>query len=109
MDERQERDVEFIIAHKYLAKPFELLKESFNHMALLIGMPVHMPRIIDIDLRRNCIDSILRINAVLYRLCTIGFIADDIASLDINLAEQRDGILGIVVIAGTEQKSKRIT
>ena len=39
VDESQERSVEFVIARKYPAKPFELLEEAFNQMALL--EPVH--------------------------------------------------------------------
>ena len=108
MDERQEGDVEFVIASKYPAKPFEFLKETFNQMALLVGIPIYQPWIADIALRRNRIDSILRIDVFSNCLGTIGFITEDIAPLDIDLAEQRDSVLGIVVIAGTEQKRKRI-
>ena len=77
-------------------------------MALLVGVPVHVPRIANVALRRNRIESVLRINVVSDCFRTIGFIAKDIAPINSDLAEQRDGVLGIVVIAGTEQKSKRI-
>ena len=77
-------------------------------MALLVDIPIYRPWIIDIALGRNRIDSILRIDVFSNCLGPIGFIAEDIAPLDINLAEQRNSVLGIVVIAGTEQKSKRI-
>ena len=40
--------------------------------------------------------------------CVIGMLSENIAPLDIDLAEQRDGVLGVVAIAGTEQKNKRI-
>ena len=59
MDKGQEGDVGFVIASKYPAKPFELLKEAFNQMALLVGMPIYRPRITDIALWRNCISGIL--------------------------------------------------
>ena len=108
MDERQERGIEFVVASKYPTKPFELLKETFNQMAFFVGVPVHKPRIVDVAFRWNCIDSILRIDVVPDHFGSIGFIAENIAPLDIDLAEQRDGMPGIVVIAGTEQKSKRI-
>ena len=78
-------------------------------MALLVGIPIYRPWIADIALGRNRIDSILRIDVFSDCLGAIGFIAEDIAPFDINLAKQRDGVLGIVVITGTEQKSKRIT
>ena len=58
MDERQERDIAFVIACKYPAKPLELLKEAFNQMAFLVGVPVHRPRIVDVAFRWNRIDSI---------------------------------------------------
>ena len=77
-------------------------------MPLLVGVPIYRPWIADITLGWNRIDSILRIDVFSNYLGAIGFIAEDIAPFDINLAEQRDGVLGIVVIAGTEQKSKRI-
>ena len=38
----------------------------------------------------------------------IGFITKTIAPINFDLAEQRDGVLGIMIIAGTDQKSKRI-
>ena len=109
MDERQEGDVEFVIASKYPAKPFEFLEETFNQMALLVGVLVYRPRVVDVALWRDCISSILRNDVFSNCLGTIGFIAENITPLYINLAEQRDSVLGIVVIAGTEQKSKRIT
>ena len=87
MDERQERGIEFVVASKYPTKPFELLKETFNQMALLISIPIYQPWIADIALRWNRIGSILRINVFSYCLRTIGFIAEDIAPLDIDLAE----------------------
>ena len=108
MDERQKRGIEFVIACKNPAKPLELLKEAFYQMTLLVGIPIYWPWIADIALGWNRIGSILRINVFSYCLRTIGLIAEDIAPLDIDLAEQRDGVLGIVVITGTEQKSKRI-
>ena len=108
MNKRQERDIEFVIASKYPAKPFELLKEAFNQMTLFVGIPIYRPWIADIALGRNRIDCILRIDVVPYRFGPIGFISENIASLDIDLSKQRDGVPGIVVIAGTEQKSKRI-
>ena len=77
-------------------------------MAFLVGIPIYRPWIADIALGWNRIGSILRTNVFSYCLGTIGFIAEDIAPLDIDLAEQSDGMLGIVVIAGTEQKSKPI-
>ena len=77
-------------------------------MALLVGIPIYRPWIADIALRRNRIDSILRIDVFSNCLGTIGFIAEDIAPFDVALAKQRDGVLGIMIIAGTEQKSKRI-
>ena len=108
MDKCQKGNVEFVIASKDPAKPFEFLKEAFNQMTLLIGIPIYRPWIADIALGRNRIDSVLRINVFSNCLGTIGLIAEDIAPLDINLAEQSDSVLGIVVIAGTEQKSKWI-
>ena len=108
IDERQKRSIKFVIACKYPAKPFELLKEAFNQMAFFVGVPVHRPRNVDVAFRRNRIDCILRINVVPDHFGPIGFISENIAPLDIDPAEQRDSVLGIVVIAGTEQKSKRI-
>ena len=59
MDEGQERDIKFVIACKYLAKPLEFLKEAFNQMAFFVSVPVHKPQIVDVAFRRNRIDSIL--------------------------------------------------
>ena len=39
MNERQERGIEFVIACKYPAKPFEFLKEAFYQMPFLVGVP----------------------------------------------------------------------
>ena len=59
MDERQERDIAFVIAYKYPEKSLELLKEAFNQMALFVSVPVHRLRIVDVDLRWNRIGSVL--------------------------------------------------
>ena len=59
MYEGQERGIELVVASKYPAKPFEFLKEAFNQMAFLVGVPVHKPRIVDVAFRWNRIDSIL--------------------------------------------------
>ena len=77
-------------------------------MPFLVGVPVHRPGVVDVALWRDRIGSILLIDVVSYRFGPIGFIAKDIAPLNIDLAEQGDGVLGIVAITGTEQKSKRI-
>ena len=66
MNERQEGDIEFVIASKYPAKPFEFLKETFNHMALLVGIPIYRPWIAVIALGWNRIRSILRIDVCGY-------------------------------------------
>ena len=63
--------------------------------------------------RRHClgrdrIDSTLRMDVFSDRFRAVCFVAEDIASCTIDLAEQRDSVNGIVVIAGTEQKSQRI-
>ena len=108
MDKCQELDVEFIIACKYSAKPFELLKKAFNQMALLVGVPVYRPRVVDVALWRDRISSILRNDVFSDRFRTVCFVTEDIAPSNIDLAEQWDSVNGIVVTAGTEQKSKRI-
>ena len=59
MDERQERGIEFVIACKNPAEPFEFLKEALNQMALLVGVPVHRPWVVDAALRWNRIGGIL--------------------------------------------------
>ena len=108
VDEGQKRSVEFVIASKHSAKPLEFLKEAFNQVPFFVGIPINRPRIGNIALGRNRIGGFLRINIVADRFCTVCLIAQNIAPLNVDLAEQGYGVLGIVVIAGTEQKSKRI-
>ena len=55
-------------------------------MAFLVGAPIHRSRVVDINLRRDRIGRILRTNVVPHRLGPIGFIAKDIAPLNIDLA-----------------------
>ena len=77
-------------------------------MPFLVGIAINRPRIGNIALRWNRIGGFLRINIVPDRFRTIRFIAEDIASLDVDLAEQWYGVFGVVVITRTEQKNKWI-
>ena len=74
-------------------------------MPFFVGVPINRPRIGNIALRWDRIGCFLRINIVADRFCAI---RKNIASLNIDLTEQGDRVLGIMVIAGTKQKSKRI-
>jgi len=42
------------------------------------------------------------------RLCSARLISKDIVSLNVELAEQRNGMNGIMVVAGTEHESQWI-
>ena len=108
VDERQKRSVKLVIASEYSTKPLEFLKEALNEMALLVGIPIYRPWIVDITLRWDRINSILGNDIFPDRFRTVCFVAEDIASRNIDLAEQRDRVNRIVIIAGTEQKSQRI-
>ena len=107
MDEGQEGSIKLVIASKDPSKPLELLEEAFNQMPFFVGVPINRPRIRNIALRWDRIGGFLRINIVADRFCAIRFITKNIASLNIDLTEQGDRVLGIMIIAGTEQKSKR--
>ena len=70
-------------------------------------MPIKRPRIRNVTLGWNRIGGFLRINIVANRFRAICLITKNIASLNVDLTEQGDRVLGIMIIAGTEQKRKR--
>ena len=76
-------------------------------MPFFVGVPINRSRIRNIALRWDRIGGFLRINIVADRFCAICLITKNIASLNVDLTEQGDRVLGIMIIAGTEQKSKR--
>ena len=71
-------------------------------------MPVHWPQVVYVTLWRDRIDSILGNDVFSDCSHTVRFVTEDIAPSNIDLAEQRDSMNGLVVIARTEQKNKRI-
>ena len=78
MDKRQERGIKLVIASKYPAKPVELLKEAFNQMARLVGVPVYKPWIVNIAFRRffPTIGTLMRLSLSVssYRFLPIGLV-----------------------------------
>ena len=71
-------------------------------------MPIHRPWVVAVILWWDCIGSVPGIDVLTDCFGIVRFVTGYVAALDLNLAEQRDGVLGIVAITGTEQKSKRI-
>ena len=74
-------------------------------MPLSVGMPIYRPGITDIALWRDCIGGLLRNNVLSDRLCSVRLISKDIASLNVDLAEQRNGMGGIMVVAELSMKA----
>ena len=103
-DKGKERRVELVVAGKDPAKPFDFLKETFNQMALLIGMPIHRPRDVAVALWRDRVGSVLGNDVRTDRFGIVRFVTKYVVALDINLAEQRDCMLGIMVVPSAEQK-----
>ena len=77
-------------------------------MALLIGMPIHRPRVVEVALWRDRVGSVLGNDVRTDRFGIVRFVTKYVAALDPNLAEQRDRVLGIMFISSTEQKRHRI-
>ena len=100
----KERSVELIIAGKKPTKSFEFLKETFNQMALFVGVPVHGPRIVDVALGWDGISSCLGDDVLADRFRGIRFVAKDVTALNLNLAEQWDRVFGVMVISSAKQK-----
>ena len=71
-------------------------------MPFFVGMPINRPRIRNVALGWNRIGGFLRINIVADRFCAIRLITKNIASLNVDLTEQGDRVLGIMAIAGTD-------
>ena len=72
-------------------------------MALFICVPVHRPRSIAVLSGWNGIGGPLGCNILADRFCSVRLIAKDIASLDVNLLEQRYSMGGIMISAGRER------
>jgi len=81
-----------------------LLEEAFDQMTFLVCMPVFA-----VALRRNRVCSFLRQYIITDCLRPIGFITQDVAAFDADFLEQRDGMFGIMLVAGTKHKGDRIT
>ena len=107
-DKGQEGIVELVVAGKNSAEPFELLEKAFHQMAFLIGMPVYRPWIVGAALRRDRIGGPLGNDVLADCFGVVCFVAEDIAALNFYLTEQRDCVLGIMVIPSAEQKVQGI-
>ena len=77
-------------------------------MALLICMPIHRPWVAAVILWRDCIGSVLGFDVLTDCFGIVRFITKYVAALNLNLAEQRDRVLGIMFVSRTEQKRHRI-
>ena len=107
-DKSKESSVELIISSKYPTEPLELLEEALNRMALLIGVIINRPGVGFIAFGRDCIARFMGCNVRTDCLCAISLISKDVTPTNIDLIQQRDRMLGIMVVAGTEQESKWI-
>ena len=104
----KERVIQLVIASKYPAKPFDLLKETLDQMSFPVGVVIHWPRFRGVVLRRYGIARLLTDDIISDCFCAISLVAKDVAVLDLNLTEQWYGVFGIMIITTAEQKGNRI-
>ena len=109
MDKRKEGHSKLIIACSDPAKNFEFIEETLNQMTFFISVEIAEPRLDHIAFGWDRIRCSLLRNVGANGLCSICFIAQNVASGNIHFRNQIDGGAGIKDVSTGKQKMNRIS
>ncbi len=104
MDKRKKGRSELIIACSDPAKNFEFIEEALDQVAFLISVEITKPRLNHITFGWDRIRCSLLRNVGANGLCSICFIAQNVASGNIHFRKQIDGGTGVKDVSASKQK-----
>ena len=100
--------ISFVITSGNPAKPLWFLEKAFDHMAILIDMPVATPRSDRIAFRRNCIFTVCSLNIIKNLIRSICFVGKNITFGQCKARQKFYSYCRIIDISCCKQKCKRI-
>ncbi len=109
INKSQKGVIRFVIACCHTPNPFDFLEEAFDQMALLVKPPITVTLDNPIGLRWNN-----RSSSPLFKIIqnSIGIecsVSQDVATLNLNLIKQFNGMGGVVVISRRQKELYCIT
>ena len=105
MHERQKGHSQLVITGSNSAKNLELIEKALDQMPLLVSMEITGPGVDAIFPGRNGIVGLLLRDIVPDLLRTIGLVAQNVASGNLQLREQINGRTCVMNLTAGEQKS----
>lgn len=109
MDKRKEGHSKLIIACSDPAKNFEFIEETLNQMTFFISVEIAEPRLDHIAFGWDRIRCSLLCDVSANGLCSVCFIAQNVAARNIHFRKQIDGGAGIKDVSTGKQKMNRIS
>ena len=100
--------ISLVITSGNPAKPLKFLEKAFDHMAILIDMPVATPRSDRIAFRRNCIFTVCSLNIIKNLIRSICFVGKNITFGQFKARQKFYSYCRIIDISCCKQKFKRI-
>ena len=104
MDKRKEGHGELIIACSDPAKNFEFIEETLNQMTFFISVEIAEPRLDHIAFGWDRIRCSLLCDVSANGLCSVCFIAQNVAARNIHFRKQINGGTGIKDVSAGKQK-----
>ena len=109
MDKRKKGHGELIIASSDPAKNLEFIEEALDQVAFLIGVEIAEPRLDHITFGWDRIRCSLLCDVSANGLCSVCFIAQNVAARNIHFRKQINGGTGIKDVSTGKQKMDRIS
>ena len=109
MDKREKGYSKLIIACSDPAENFKFIEETLNQMEFLIGVEIAEPRLDHITFGWDRIRCSLLCDVSANGLCSVCFIAQNVAARNIHFRKQINGGTGIKDVSTGKQKMDRIS
>ena len=109
MDKSKKGHSKLIIACSDPAENFKFIEETLNQMAFLIGVEIAEPRLDHITFGWDRIRCSLLCDVSTNGLCSVCFIAQNVAARNIHFRKQINGGTGIKDVSTGKQKMGRIS
>ena len=109
MDKRKKGHGELVIASSDPAENFKFIEETLNQVAFLIGVEIAEPRLNHITFGWDRIRCSLLCDVSANGLCSVCFIAQNVAARNIHFRKQINGGTGIKDVSTGKQKMDRIS
>ena len=109
MDKRKKEHGELVIASSDPAKNLEFIEEALDQVAFLISVEIAEPRLNHITFGWDRIRCSLLCDVSANGLCSVCFIAQNVAARNIHFRKQINGGTGIKDVSTGKQKMDRIS